>query len=86
MQGTWNISNWSRYYIKFQPVPHGEHKCPQFKVEPINVSGTTKDIYSDNTTKYINTLRRKNAEFLKAKSEGTDSYSYILEGKSENSR
>jgi len=56
-QRTWNISNWSRYYIKFQPVPHREHKCPQFKAEPINVLGVIKDIYSENTTKHINILR-----------------------------
>jgi len=72
--------------MKFQSLPHREHKCPQFKVGPINVSGRMKDIYSDSPTKHINNLRGKNAEFLKFKSEDTDSYSYILEGKSQNSR
>jgi len=85
MQITWNISNWSIYYIKFQPVPHREHKCPQFKAEPINILGAMKDIYSDNIMKHIHILRGKNEEFLKVQSGGTDSYHYILEGKSQNS-
>jgi hypothetical protein len=65
MQGTWKISNWSRYYIKFQPVPHRGHKCPQFKVLAINVTGTTKDIYSDNTTKHKILYEGKMRNFLR---------------------
>jgi hypothetical protein len=44
------------------------------------VSKETMAVYSENHTKYINTLCGQNAEFLNIKAGGTYNYHWVLKG------